>query len=75
MYLIRFLLITLAIWLAIVIIRQLITRPAKQVARRTVSGDMVRCAHCGLHLPKEEALREGDAYFCSQEHLLEDRRR
>jgi uncharacterized protein len=29
----------------------------------------VQCAHCGLHLPREEALRKGNRYFCSQVHL------
>lgn len=30
--------------------------------------DMVRCAHCGVHLPKHEStLAEGE-YFCSEEH-------
>jgi uncharacterized protein len=29
----------------------------------------VQCAHCGLHLPREEALQSGNRYFCSQAHL------
>ena len=31
--------------------------------------DMVRCAHCGVHLPASDALATaGDAVFCSAEH-------
>lgn len=31
--------------------------------------DMVRCAVCGVHLPRSEALMSGGAFFCGQEHL------
>lgn len=36
-----------------------------------VSGqaeDMVRCVHCGVHLPKRESILAGDRYFCSEAH-------
>ena len=29
---------------------------------------MVRCARCGVFLPRTEALREGDASYCSEQH-------
>jgi uncharacterized protein len=29
---------------------------------------MVSCATCGLHLPRQEALPQGDRYFCCEEH-------
>ena len=29
---------------------------------------MVRCAHCDLYLPEEEALRAGEEYYCGEEH-------
>ncbi|MGE4435785.1 PP0621 family protein [Achromobacter sp.] len=29
---------------------------------------MVRCAHCGIHLPRSEALLLGGQTWCSQEH-------
>jgi uncharacterized protein len=31
---------------------------------------MVRCAHCDLYLPQEEALRQGEDYYCGEEHRL-----
>ena len=31
-------------------------------------GDMVKCDHCGLHIPRNEAVTAGDKYFCSDEH-------
>jgi uncharacterized protein len=30
--------------------------------------DMVRCRHCGVHLPRGESVISGDAFFCSEEH-------
>jgi uncharacterized protein len=35
------------------------TQPAEQ---------MVRCAHCGIHLPRSEALLLGGHTWCSQDH-------
>lgn len=29
---------------------------------------MIRCRHCGLYLPGNEAVRSGDAPYCSIEH-------
>jgi len=30
---------------------------------------MVRCAHCGVHLPNDRALQRGSQWYCSQQHL------
>lgn len=30
--------------------------------------DMVRCAHCGVHLPKSESVLSDGEFFCSDEH-------
>ena len=30
--------------------------------------DMVRCAHCGVHLPKRESILTGNEYYCSEAH-------
>lgn len=30
--------------------------------------DMVRCAHCGVHLPKGESVSDGDQVFCCAAH-------
>ncbi|MCE2658089.1 MAG: PP0621 family protein [Rubrivivax sp.] len=34
---------------------------------RAATG-MVRCAHCGLHLPAQDALTDGQRNFCGEEH-------
>jgi uncharacterized protein len=37
---------------------------------RTHKGneDMVRCEHCGLHLPRSESLLASGKFYCSAEH-------
>jgi uncharacterized protein len=41
----------------------------KHDAPRTLSeGQLVRCAHCGVHLPREEARAAGGGLYCSDEH-------
>lgn len=31
-------------------------------------ANMVSCAHCGLHLPQEEAVKGENGLYCSTEH-------
>ena len=33
---------------------------------------MVKCLHCGLHIPENEAIKQGDRVFCSLEHAKEE---
>lgn len=35
---------------------------------KAVAEDMVRCAHCGVHLPKSESILAGGNFFCGAEH-------
>lgn len=30
--------------------------------------DMVRCAHCGLHIPRSDGIQSGGNYFCGAAH-------
>lgn len=35
----------------------------------TLEGeDMVRCVHCGVHLPRSESITSEGKFFCSDEH-------
>lgn len=36
--------------------------------------DMVPCAHCGVHLPRTEAVAEGIDLYCSEAHRRLGRR-
>jgi uncharacterized protein len=29
---------------------------------------MVKCAHCGIHLPRSESIASGNLSFCCEEH-------
>lgn len=35
---------------------------------KPVVDDMVRCAQCGVHLPKGESIQTDGQFFCSIEH-------
>jgi uncharacterized protein len=37
-------------------------------APRAEIEDMVRCAQCGMHLPRSESLESDGRFFCSAEH-------
>lgn len=37
-------------------------------AKATVVEDMVKCAHCGVNLPRSEAIYSGGELFCTPEH-------
>ena len=37
--------------------------------RAAAPEDMVRCAHCGVHLPRSESHAADGSFFCSEEHL------
>jgi uncharacterized protein len=36
--------------------------------RRGGAEDMVTCAHCGVHLPRSEALAARSLHYCSAAH-------
>ena len=40
--------------------------PGKEADGR--AEDMVRCAYCGVHLPKSESIMAGNKYYCDEEH-------
>jgi len=37
-------------------------------ARENTVEDMVKCAHCGVNLPRSEAIYSGGEFFCTPEH-------
>lgn len=40
--------------------------PAK--TREKAAEDMVKCAQCGVNLPRSEAIYSGGEFFCTPEH-------
>ncbi|OGA10702.1 MAG: hypothetical protein A3D95_01690 [Betaproteobacteria bacterium RIFCSPHIGHO2_12_FULL_69_13] len=59
------LLLIVAVWL---IRRALRASAARDATKGAPAGELVRCAHCGVHLPRAEARSSGDALYCSDEH-------
>lgn len=46
--------------------RSLVKPPSS--AKAPVVEDMVKCAHCGVNLPRSEAIYSGGELFCTPEH-------
>jgi uncharacterized protein len=59
-------LVVLAVWL----VRRALRPPASREVKpsREMQGDLARCAHCGMHLPRSEARESAGALYCSEEH-------
>ena len=67
MTLLRLLIIAAVIWLLIRLIRQALGNRGKHTpGPAELPGKMVRCEHCGLHLPVDEAIVENGRTFCSR---------
>ena len=58
--------------IAIVVVIYLLIRSYRKNNLRQDSSkiveDMVRCAHCGIHLPKGESVQANGRFFCSTAH-------
>ena len=63
-------LIVILAWLAYRVVRQFLARTHAGPKPRPVApaGNMVRCVHCGVHVPESEAINERGRYYCSREH-------
>ena len=69
MNLIRLIVIGLIIWLVYRMFYRLLNKPkAQQKVKKQSPRDMVKCAHCGIHIPSEEALERDGHFYCSPEH-------
>jgi uncharacterized protein len=62
-------LVVLAVWL----VRRALRAPRGR-SPLAKEGELVRCAHCGLHLPRAEAREAAGALYCSDEHARLGRR-
>jgi uncharacterized protein len=68
--LVLILLVVFAVWL----VKRALRNAARQdeagrpPAAPQASEELVRCAHCGLLLPRGEARQAGGAIYCGEEH-------
>jgi uncharacterized protein len=56
--------VVLAVWL----VRRALRPPEQKSGSVLPDGDLVACAHCGMHLPRTEARQAPGGLYCSEEH-------
>lgn len=56
-----------AVWAVIRAYQRTLDKPAAPAREHPVE-DMVKCAHCGVNLPRSEAIYSGGDFFCTPEH-------
>ena len=44
------------------------TRPGARESGDDAADELVRCAHCGVHVPRIDAQTQDGRHFCSREH-------
>ena len=59
-------LVVIAVWLLRRAARRL--EGGGEAPKAPPVGELVRCAHCGVHLPRAEAREGAGALYCSDEH-------
>lgn len=55
------------VWSAIRVYQRSLNKPPAPPRDQTVE-DMVKCAHCGVNLPRSEAIYSAGDFFCTSEH-------
>jgi uncharacterized protein len=68
---VKYILFGLALWVIYRILRYFLSKRSHQqtASSEVKSVDSVKCAYCGLHIPKTEALKRGSDYYCCKAHL------
>jgi uncharacterized protein len=47
-----------------------VAAPVKPSAKPQGATEMVRCAHCGVHLPRPDAIAQETLLYCSRAHQI-----
>jgi uncharacterized protein len=71
----KYLLVLFVVAIGLWLVNKRLRGPARREPRPTappggpkLPDAMLACAHCGLHLPATDALRDGDKAYCSDAH-------
>jgi uncharacterized protein len=65
----RLILLALAVLVLVWLVRRAIAgRAGRDQPMPGVPGELVACAHCGVHLPRAEARSAAGGQYCSEEH-------
>jgi uncharacterized protein len=59
----------LLFWIAVIAAAVWFWRKFKSPTAKPGAALMVRCAHCGVHLPQDRALSSREEWYCTQAHL------
>lgn len=62
------LLLIIAVAVVIYLLVRSFRKQTSQQDKTITAEDMVRCAQCGVHLPKGESVVANGQFFCSTEH-------
>ena len=68
MGIVRTLLIVVAIFVALLLVKRLLGGRPQTPGAPPQTPKLVQCAHCGVHVDQSQALRSGERYFCSADH-------
>lgn len=71
--------IRLIMWIALIVaaiwfFKRLVKGPApspKPAPPELDAAPMVRCAHCGVHVPRDRALSQDQQWYCTEAHRLQ----
>ena len=65
----KILLLVLGLFVAYWILKSYKKKVERRANQKQVGAeDMVRCAQCGVHLPRSESLTSDDVSYCSADH-------
>lgn len=65
----RFILLIIALGIGFWIIKHLLnSRQNTQSTKENPTTKMVRCEHCDLHVPAQQAIQKDEKYFCCEIH-------
>ncbi len=72
MNLIRIAVIAIVVWLLIRMVKNYRNRVrhSRHPGRNDIDT-MVQCARCKLHVPKREAIRKGNRFYCCRRHAAD----
>ncbi len=73
MFGIRVLIYLAGIGLIVWILIRLAKNPRTEKKTAKPVDDMVRCARCGMFVPRHEAISDEERYYCCSQHRDEDR--
>ena len=69
---IRILIGAAVIWAAVVLYRRIARARQARLQTPAASAKVVKCAHCNVYVPREEAVESNGRAYCSEAHRLAD---